>query len=101
MDVNLALRRQQVEGCELEIVERFDGPAILPVGCHKPLDASVAGEKLSLDGLCVLQRLASQSSSYLTEHGHGLGQRSIPGCPNRGVLTTKQLLSLSRPRHQF
>jgi hypothetical protein len=72
MNMDLPLGREQVEGSKLEIVKRFDRPAVLPVRSHEPLEVFLATKELGMRRPRLVQRLAAQPMYGLVKRRYGL-----------------------------
>ena len=107
VDVDLSLGRQEVERGQFQVVERFNRPAVLPVGSDELPNrfASVlVATKQTVDvrGVGGLSRAAltgRRSDAFAAPLR--LRQRG-PACrANRRILRAEKFLGLDRPGHQF
>src|SRR6185437_6221153 len=99
--VDLPFGGEQMERSQLEVVERFDGPAVVAVRRDELPNGFVTSLRPGTDRTDSFARLSGEPSSGLTEGCHGSAERRRPGRADGGVLRPEQVLRLRRPRHQF
>src|SRR6266542_2999573 len=97
VDVDAALACEQVEGGELEVVDRAHRPAVAPVGVHEVGGGVGAGAGAFEQGA----ELAVDPPARGVERGDGLAQAEAGRRSDGRVLPAQQLLGLGRPGHQL
>src|SRR5690349_14357987 len=94
MRVDLLLGRQQVKWSQLQIIERLDGPAVLPIGCNKTFNACLKSLELGERLTGFLGSFAIYSCGHSFQSRNDSGKRGVACRTNSGILRTKKFLCL-------
>src|SRR5690349_24986692 len=94
VEIDMALRCEQMKGREFQIVERLDGPTIAPIGIHKTF-----GEQSALSQTIPEPGEFGISGYGLIQAGQRFTKRGTGGRTHRSILMPKQLLRFCGPGH--
>ena len=100
VDVDTAFRCQHVEGCELEVGQRRDVPAVAAIGVDIVADG-LRARLGSVEERAHACRDVAAALSSGRERADGGGERRRGRRADRRVLRSQEFLGLHGPRHQL
>src|SRR5205814_169916 len=96
VEVGMSLRCEQMERCQLQIVDRVYSPAVATISLNVTLRKSLTALRGTKESASIQATLAS-----LLQQGNRFRQGTTRSSTHCSILAQQQRLSLDRPGHQF